>query len=174
MSTDWFPGLRRACLIGLLLMDFTCFKMTSAFAQEASSARTPAVGWKLTDLNGRNVSFSDFRGKIMILDFWATWCLPCRVEIPHFVELQKQYGNKGLTVIGVSLDEQGPKVVKKFVKQLGVNYPIVIGNAKVAESYGGIDAIPTTFVIDRQGRIASRHMGYDDKTVFEKEIQSLL
>jgi thiol-disulfide isomerase/thioredoxin len=174
MNTDWFSRLRRACLIGLLLMGFTCLKMASAFAQEASSARTPAPGWKLTDLNGRSVSFSDFRGKVVILDFWATWCAPCRVEIPQFVALQKQYGAKGLTVIGVSLDEQGLDVVKKFVKRLAVNYPIVIGNEKVAEAYGGIDAIPTTFVIDRQGRIMSRHMGYDDKAVFEKEIQSLL
>ena len=105
----------------------------------------------------------------------GTWYHGMTAEkIPHFVELQKQYGDKGLTVIGVSLDEQGPEVVKKFVKRLGVNYPIVMANEKVVEAYGGIDAIPTTFVIDRQGRIVSRHMGYDDKTVFEKEIQSLL
>jgi peroxiredoxin len=79
-----------------------------------------------------------------------------------------------LTVIGVSLDEQGPEVVKKFVKQLGVNYPIVIGDEKVVEAYGGIEAVPTTFVIDRQGHIVSRHIGYEDKAVFEKEIRSLL
>jgi thiol-disulfide isomerase/thioredoxin len=172
MNTDWFSRLRRACLIGLLLI--TCLKMASAFAQEASSARIPAPGWKRTDLNGRSVSFSDFRGKVVILDFWATWCVSCRVEIPHFVELQKQYGAKGLAVIGVSLDEQGLDVVKKFVKRLAVNYPIVIGNEKVAEAYGGIDAIPTTFVIDRQGRIVGRHIGYNDKATFEKEVQSLL
>jgi thiol-disulfide isomerase/thioredoxin len=148
--------------------------MASAFAQEASSAKTPAPGWKLTDLNGRNVSFSDFRGKVVILDFWATWCVPCRVEIPHFVELQKQYGAKGLAVIGVSLDEQGPDVVKRFVKQFEVNYSMVIGNEKMAENYGGIVALPTTFVIDRQGRIVSQHIGYDEKAVFEREIQSLL
>jgi thiol-disulfide isomerase/thioredoxin len=174
MSTDWFSRLRRACLIGLLLTGFTCLKMASAFAQEASSAKTPAPGWKLTDLNGRNVSFSDFRGKVVILDFWATWCVPCRVEIPHFVELQKQYGAKGLAVIGVSLDEQGPDVVKRFVKQFEVNYSMVIGNEKMAEKYGGIVALPTTFVIDRQGRIVSQHIGYDEKAVFEREIQSLL
>jgi peroxiredoxin len=76
--------------------------------------------------------------------------------------------------VGVSLDEQGPEVVKKFVKQLGVNYPIVIGNEEVAEPYGGVDVIPTTFVIDRHGRIVNRHIGYNDKAAFEKEIQSLL
>jgi len=166
--------MRAACLAGFISIGLICLETASAPAQEASPARTPAPDWKLADLNGRMTKFSDFHGKVLILDFWATWCAPCRVEIPHFVELQKQYGDKGLTIIGVSLDEQGPEVVKKFVKRLGVNYPIVIGDAKVAEAYGGIDAIPTTFVIDRQGRIVSRHMGYDDKTVFEKEIQSLL
>jgi thiol-disulfide isomerase/thioredoxin len=174
MSTDWFSRLRRACLIGLLLTGFACLKTESALAQGTSSAKTPAPGWKLTDLNGRNVSFSDFRGKVVILDFWATWCVPCRVEIPHFVELQKQYGAKGLAVIGVSLDEQGLDVVKRFVKQFEVNYSMVIGNEKIAESYGGIDALPTTFVIDRQGLIVSQHIGYDEKAVFEREIQSLL
>jgi thiol-disulfide isomerase/thioredoxin len=174
MNTDWICRLRSACLIGLLLMGLTGLEMASAFAQGASSARTPAPDWKLTDLNGKRVSLSDFSGKVVILDFWATWCMPCRIEIPHFVELQKDYAAKGLAIIGVSLDEQGPAVVKKFVKQFGVNYPILIGNEKVAEKYGGIVALPTTFVIDRQRRIVSRHIGYDDKAVFEKEIQSLL
>jgi thiol-disulfide isomerase/thioredoxin len=174
MNTAWISRLRGASLIGLCLMGLTCLEMASALAQEASSARTPAPDWKLTDLNGKRVSLSDFHGKVVILDFWATWCVPCRIEIPHFVELQKDYGAKGLAIIGVSLDGQGPDVVKKFVKQLKVNYPIVIGNEKVAEAYGGIVAIPMTFVIDRQGRIVSRHIGYDDRSAFEKEIQSLL
>jgi thiol-disulfide isomerase/thioredoxin len=162
------------CRASFIAIGLICLETASALAQEASPARTPAPDWELTDLNGKPVKFSDFRGHVLIVDFWATWCAPCRVEIPHFVELQKQYGDKGLTVIGVSLDEQGPEVVKKFAKRFGVNYPIVIGNEKVVGAYGGIDAIPTTFVIDRQGRVVSRHMGYDDKAVFEKEIQSLL
>jgi thiol-disulfide isomerase/thioredoxin len=174
MNTDWSSRLRSACVITLLPLGLICLETAPAFAQEASSAKTPAAGWQLNDLNGKMVKSSDFRGKVVILDFWATWCVPCRVEIPHFVELQKQYGDKGLTVIGVSLDERGVEVVKKFAKRFSVNYPIVIGNEKVAEEYGGIDAIPTTFVIDRQGRIVSRHIGYDDKAAFEKEIQLVL
>lgn len=174
MNTDWICRLRGACLIGLFLVGLTGLKMASAFAQEAPSVRTPAPDWKLTDLNRKSLSLSDFRGKVVILDFWATWCMPCRIEIPHLVELQKDYAAKGLAIIGVSLDEQGPAVVKKFVKQIGVNYPILIGSEKIAEKYGGIVALPTTFVIDRQGRIVSRHIGYDDKASFEKEIQSLL
>src|SRR2546422_9781761 len=164
----------RTCLNGLLVIGLVCLEAAAAFAQEAPIAKTPATDWKLADLNGKIVNFSDFRDHVLVLDFWATWCPPCRVEIPHFVELQKQYGGKGLAAIGVSLDEQGPEVVKQFAKRFGVNYSIVIGNAKVAEAYGGIDGIPTTFVIDRQGRIVGRHIGYNDKETFEKEIQSLL
>jgi thiol-disulfide isomerase/thioredoxin len=163
-----------ACLLGLLVAGLVSLSGVRALAQETSAARTPAPDWQLNDLNGKTVKFSDFRGKVVILDFWATWCAPCRVEIPNFIELQTQYGDRGLRVVGVSLDEQGPDVVKKFAKRFGVTYPIVIGNQKVVEAYGGIDAIPTTFVIDRQGRIVSWHMGYDDKGAFEKEIQPLL
>jgi thiol-disulfide isomerase/thioredoxin len=172
MNTDRISTIRSACRRGLAAVALICLGMVSGFAQDV--ARTPAPEWQLNGLNGKTVKFSDFRGNVVILDFWATWCAPCRVEIPHFVELQKQYGAKGLTIIGVSLDEQGPEVVKKFVKQFGVNYPIVMGNRKVVEDYGGVVAVPTTFVIDREGRIVSRHMGYDDKEIFEKEIQSLL
>lgn len=140
---------------------------------DVSNALKPAPDWELKNLEGKVVKLSEFRGKVVILDFWATWCGPCRVEIPHFVELQKQYRDKGLAVIGVSLDEQGPEVVKKFVKQFGVNYPVVIGNEKIADAYG-IEGLPTTFVIDRHGRIVSWYIGYNDKAVFEKEIQSQL
>ena len=159
---------------GFLAILLICLETVSALAQDSSPARTSAPDWQLNDLNGKTVKFSDFRGKVVILDFWATWCIPCRIEIPHFVALQKQYGDKGLNVIGVSLDEQGPEIVKKFVKRLGVTYLIVIGNQKVVEAYGGVYAIPTTFVIDRQGRIVSAHIGCDDKAAFEDEIQSLL
>jgi thiol-disulfide isomerase/thioredoxin len=167
-------NMHRIRLTGLLVAAFLCLDTAPPFSQQASAARTPAPDWELSGLNGKTVKFSDFRGKVVILDFWATWCAPCRLEIPHFVELQKRYGDKGLAVIGVSLDEQGSETVKKFVKQYGVNYPIVIGNQKVVEAYGGIVAVPTTFVIDRQSRIVSRHVGYDDKAAFEQEIQSLL
>ena len=166
--------MRSACLAGFIAVGLICLETASALAQEASPPRTAAPEWKLTDLKGELVKSSDFRGKVLILDFWATWCAPCRVEIPHFVELQKQYGGKGLMVVGVSLDEQGPDVVKEFVKQFRVSYPIVSGNEKVAEAYGEINGLPTTFVIDREGRIVGRHIGYNDKETFEKEVQSLL
>jgi thiol-disulfide isomerase/thioredoxin len=174
MNAKCVSTMRSVWLIGLLVTGLIYSELAPAFSQKVSVGGMPAPDWELASVDRKTVKFSDFRGKVVILDFWATWCAPCRVEIPHFIELQKQYGDRGLAVIGVSLDEQGPELVKKFVKQFGVNYPIVMGNQKVVEAYGGIVAVPTTFVIDRQGRIVSRHIGYDDKKAFEKEIQSLL
>ena len=134
----------------------------------------PAPNWDLKDLNGKSVKLSDFKGKVVILDFWATWCPPCRAEIPHFVELQNQYKDKGLVIVGVSLDEGGPAVVSSFVKEQKINYPIVMGNEDVSTAYGNIQAIPTTFVIDTNGNIVGRHEGFTEESVFESEIQKLL
>jgi thiol-disulfide isomerase/thioredoxin len=142
MNAESVSRTRSAYLIALLVTGFIYLKTVLAFSQETPVAKTPAPDWELTDLNGKMIKFSDFRGKVLMLDFWATWCAPCRIEIPHFVELQKQYRDKGLTVIGVSLDEQGPEVAKKFVKRLGVNYTIVIGNEKVAQATVGSMPFP--------------------------------
>lgn len=146
----------------------------SAQAADVSAPSKAAPSWELKDLDGKTVKSSDFDGKVVILDFWATWCPPCKAEIPGFVELQKQYGDKGLVVIGVSLDEQGPAVVKPFMKQLGMNYPVVMGDAKIVQDFGGIEGIPTTFIIDRSGNIVAGHVGYVAKETFEKEITPLL
>jgi len=134
----------------------------------------PAPAWKLQDINGKTVQLSDFKGKVVVLDFWATWCPPCRAEIPHFVELQKQYQSQGVVVVGVSLDQGGPGVVSSFAKQQNINYPVVMGNDDVAKAYGNIEAIPTTFVIDPSGNIVGRHEGFTDKSVFEDEIKKAL
>jgi peroxiredoxin len=135
---------------------------------------SPAPPWELEDVNGKTVRSSDFTNKVVILDFWATWCPPCRAEIPGFIELQKQYQQQGLVVVGISLDQGGADVVKSFMQKMGVNYPVVLGNQKVSDAYGGIEGIPTTFVIDRQGRIANKHLGLTAKEEFVKEIEPLL
>jgi peroxiredoxin len=140
----------------------------------AAEARAAAPSWELNDVAGKPLKLSDFKGKVVILDFWATWCPPCRAEIPGFVALQNKYADKGLTVIGVSVDEQGPSVVKPFMRQLKMNYPVVMADQKIIADYGNIEAIPTTFVIDRDGAIVSVHQGYTDSATLEKEIQSLL
>jgi len=134
----------------------------------------PAPAWSLKDLSGKTVKLSDFKGKVVVLDFWATWCPPCRAEIPGFVDLQKRYEKQGVTVIGVSLDQGGTEVVSSFVKAQGINYPIVMGTDEVTAQYGGIEGIPTTFVIDPKGNIVSKHEGSTEKDVFDAEIKKLL
>lgn len=146
----------------------------SSLSLATMSRAEPAPAWELKDIDGKTVKLSDFQGKVVILDFWATWCPPCRAEIPHFVELQKQYQDQGLVVIGVSLDQGGPEVVSAFAKQQKINYPVVMGNEAVAKQYGNIEAIPTTFIIDPKGNIAGKHEGFTDKSVFEDEIKKLL
>ena len=133
-----------------------------------------APEWQLKDLDGNPVKLSDFKGKVVILNFWATWCPPCRREIPTFVSLQKQYADKGLVIIGVSLDEKGPDVVKPFVAKMGINYPVVMGDPKIAADYGGIAVVPTTFLIDRNGKVAAEHEGDADRATLEGEIKPLL
>ncbi|RKX34106.1 MAG: TlpA family protein disulfide reductase [Verrucomicrobia bacterium] len=130
--------------------------------------------WELTDLQGHPVRSADFEGKVVLLDFWATWCPPCRKEIPGFIELQERYGEAGLVVVGVSLDEGGAAVVAPFVSKEGINYPVVMGDSTIVEAFGGIASIPTTFVINRDGQIVERHVGYVSQNRFEKSIKSLL
>jgi thiol-disulfide isomerase/thioredoxin len=141
---------------------------------DARAATTAAPEWQLNDPDGQTLKLSDFKGKVVILDFWATWCPPCRAEIPGFIALQKRYADQGLTVVGVSLDTGGASVVKSFMKQVGMNYPVVIGDEKIASDYGGISAIPTTFVLDRNGNIVTSHQGFASQAVFESEIRPLL
>ena len=140
----------------------------------ANTGNRAAPDWQLKDLDGKSVKLSDFKGKVVILNFWATWCPPCRKEIPTFVSLQRQYADKGLVIVGVSLDEKGPGVVKPFVAKMGINYPVVMGDPKTAADYGGIAVVPTTFVIDRSGKVAAEHEGDADRATFEGEIKPLL
>jgi thiol-disulfide isomerase/thioredoxin len=141
---------------------------------QAGTTLTVAPDWRLNDPDGKSVQLSDFKGKVVILDFWATWCPPCRAEIPGFVALQKEYGDRGLAVVGVSLDTAGPSVVKTFGQRLGMNYPIVMGNETIADNYGGVSVIPTTFVIDRNGNIIASHQGFTSQADFESEVRLLL
>jgi thiol-disulfide isomerase/thioredoxin len=133
-----------------------------------------APNWTLTDLDGNQVQLADFKGQVVLLDFWATWCGPCRMSIPHLKDLYAEYKDKGLAVVGISLDQQGPAVVRPFVRQQKINYPIVMGNLQVTQDYGGIRGIPTAFVISQDGKIYNRHMGLVPRQVYEKDIRALL
>lgn len=144
-----------------------------AAAQPALKAGSAAPAFSLQDLSGRPLSLAAYRGKVVLIDFWATWCVPCREEIPHFVAMQKKYGDRGLAVIGISMDD-GPAPVVRFSRELQINYPVAMGDATLAERYGGILGLPVAFLIDRGGRIRWRHDGQTDAAVFEKEIVELL
>jgi len=139
--------------------------------QKAPVKRAP--DFSLKDANGKLIRLADYKGKVVLLNFWATSCGPCKLEIPWFVEFQKTYKDKGFAVIGVALDEEWD-VVKPYIAARQVNYPVVVGTEAVDKAYGGIEALPTTFVIDRQGRIASTHVGLIPKKDYESEIQQLL
>lgn len=123
----------------------------------------------LPQLDGTPLRLSDYRGKVVLLDFWATWCDPCREETPHFVELQRQYGDRGLQIIGVSMDDTS-KPVREFYRQFHVNYPLVMGDAKTGEAYGGVLGLPIAFLLDREGRIVSKHIGPTKAETFDREI----
>ena len=151
------------------------FSLSKVWADNApGSEGSLAPAWKLQDLDGKTVSSDDFKGKVVILDFWATWCPPCRAEIPGLIDLQKAYGKQGLMVVGVSVDQGGTDVIKPFVEKFGMNYPVLVADDKVQQAFGGFDAIPVTLVIDRQGRIVKRHLGLTEKDEFEAEIKPLL
>lgn len=141
---------------------------------KAVQDRNQAPDFSLEDANGQLVKLSEFKGKVVLLNFWATWCTPCRIEIPWFVDMEREFKDEGFAVIGVSMDEDGWEVVKPFIRDLKVNYRMVLGTEELAQLYSGVQALPTSFVIDRAGRIASVHMGIVSRNVFEEEIRALL
>ncbi len=164
----------RWLLIGGLLMLIVWFGLNQIQSQTTSNMiGKQAPDWTLNALDGKSVRFADFRGNVILIDLWATWCPPCRQEIPGFIALQKQYAASGLVVIGISLDESATPV-KEFVKKNAMNYPVVMGNRTTANLYGDIRGIPTTFLVDRSGKIVNQYVGFHEKSVFETAIQPLL
>ena len=133
-----------------------------------------APEFELPNLDGAQLRKSDLQGKVLLVNFWATWCAPCEIEIPWFIDFQKKYQDDGLEVIGISLDEEGPEKVKKYVAEHKVNYKIVMGDEKTAEAFGGVIGLPTTFIVDREGKFWSMHRGLVGKDVVEEELLELL
>jgi thiol-disulfide isomerase/thioredoxin len=131
----------------------------------------PAIS--LTDIEGKRLDLADYKGKVVVLDFWATWCGPCRAEIPGFVMMQEKYASQGFSMIGISMDDDAAPVVD-FYKEFKMNYPVAVGNQRIGELYGGILGLPTTFLIGRDGRIYAKHTGGINPAIIEEEVQQLL
>ncbi len=164
-----------AALAGSLALTACAGRENAEAASAQQSNRKPAPDFKLQDASGATVKLSDYRGKVVVLDFWATWCGPCKIEIPWFMEFEKTLKDRGFAVLGVSMDDDGWNVVKPYIQERGVNYRILLGNDQVGQAYGGVDSLPTTFLIDRSGRIASVHVGLSSsKEQLKDEILALL
>ncbi|MEJ2008943.1 MAG: redoxin domain-containing protein [Acidobacteriota bacterium] len=162
-----------AVAAGLYFVNRYWIAPATTSAKRADTSFPKAPEFTLTSLSGNSINLQDYRGKVVLLDFWATWCGPCRIEITGFVQLQNKYGGEGFRIIGVSMDD-GPQPVRKFYQDFHMNYPVVMGNDKLGELYGGILGLPTSFLIGRDGRIYSKHVGLTDVSVFESEIKELL
>ncbi len=149
----------------------------SACTAKEEEERKPAADFSIPDLEGKPVSLSDYKGQIVMINFWATWCGPCREEIPHFVEFQKKYGPEGFTILGLTIDTIDPEEVKEFALEYKMNYPILyLGkqSKQVMKDYGNFRGIPTSFLIDRDGLIIRRVTGLMEKSFWDKEIRSAL
>jgi cytochrome c biogenesis protein CcmG/thiol:disulfide interchange protein DsbE len=136
--------------------------------------RKVAPNFALKDTDGRTVQLADYRGKVVLLNFWATWCGPCKIEIPWFTEFERRHKDRGFAVVGISMDDEGWDAVKPFISEYRINYRVLMGNGRVAELYGGVEALPTTFFIDREGRIAMIHEGLVSKSRYERDLIQLL
>jgi cytochrome c biogenesis protein CcmG/thiol:disulfide interchange protein DsbE len=128
----------------------------------------------LKSADGTTYQLSKYRGKVVVVNFWATWCGPCRNEIPDFIEAYRKYKSKGLAIVGISVDQDGWTNVTPYVKERKINYPVVLGDEQVVEKYGGINAIPTTFIIDKNGNIVDQHTGMMSLTELEAKVKPLL
>ena len=140
----------------------------------SNEERKPAPDFTLKDAEGRDVKLSDYKGKVVLLNFWATWCGPCKIEMPWFVEFQRKYKDRGFSVIAVSLDDEGWEVVRPFADRLELNFPVVVGSNEMADKYGGVAALPTSFIIDKEGLIVTSHMGLVGRGAYEEDIEALL
>lgn len=133
-----------------------------------------AADFELQDLHGNPVQLSAFRGKAIVLDFWATWCGPCRREIPWLIDFQKEYGPQGLQVIGISMDEDSTDAIARFVGRTGINYTVLLGDDRVSSQYGGVSILPTTYFISRNGNVLAYAKGLSTKTALERSIKEAL
>lgn len=149
----------------------------AAFTAQSVKEGEPAPDFELKDADGKSLKLSDYKGKVVLLNFWATWCGPCRIEIPWFIDFERAYRDRGFAVLGVSFDEDGWEAVKPYLAASKINYRIVVGDEKVDKAYGGsegVASLPMSYMIGRDGKIASVHVGLVPKKDYEDDIQKLL
>ena len=163
------------CIEKSIVLSYVLVFLLSLGAVGELAAATKVPDFNLPSvLDKEVVDIRDFRGKVVLINFWATWCGPCIQEIPSLVNMQDEFGPQGFSVIGISMDQGGPRVVNKMMKKLGVNYPVVIGNNKLSSGFGGVFGVPTSFLVDRAGNVIKRFTGYIDHKVFAAEVKKAL
>ena len=166
--------LRHIAVVIVLAAGFFASATNSPADLTPADSRKALPGIALTDDRGAPIDLSTYKGRVVLLDYWATWCEGCKEEIPWFMEFQSKYNKTGLTVVGASLDDDGWKSVKPYLSEHKINYRIVIGTFESAKQFGVDKGMPVSVLIDRDGKIADLHPGMVDKAAFEREIQSLL
>lgn len=166
------PRRNSLCIAAALLMALA-LSVAARAQRPASLVHHPAPEFTRPDLAQHRIDLAALRGKVVLLNFWATWCAPCRLEMPHFVAWQNQYGPKGLQIVGVSIDDSAAPV-GPFVQKMHLNYPVVMGDARLDTLYGGVYGVPVTFLIDREGIVRARIDGGADVSALEKQVRQLL
>ncbi len=159
---------------GMLYFGFSMSRRSGPTHPLGMAHGAPAPDFTLDSLEGQSMRLSDLRGKAVLLNFWATWCGPCKIEMPWFIELQKQYGPQGLQIVGVAMDDSSKEDIAKFAKEMGVNYPVLLGKEAVGDAYGGVPALPESFFIGRDGKIVDKIIGLKGRGEIEESIRKAL
>jgi len=181
MTNRWWLGLLASILV-IVSLTYAFLSQDTKNDSDKTKQETPprqqkyplAPDFELVDLEGNSIRLSDYRGKLVIIDFWATWCGPCRKGIPDFVSLQAEYGSEDLVILGISVDEGESQIVNEFARQYKINYPVLHDTPEVRAAYGGIRAIPTTFIVDRDGFVRQWVEGYRPISYFKQVLQALI